>query len=114
MMLLALGANIGGRRARGFVTAAAEDVGDGAGELASRSLPISDASATDPRPIWQRRRKCRRVTSPAYFWGGVIARPKPLVALPARCHNPLLRPGSRVNRQFDTPVHAPASARGTP
>src|SRR5690242_5541741 len=68
MMLLARGANIGGFSARGLVTAAAAEVGEGAVALASRSLPISDASAVAPTPIWQRRRKWRRVTSWEYLW----------------------------------------------
>src|SRR5215208_3793490 len=67
MMLLALGANIGGFSARGLVTAAVELV-DGPPALASRFLPISEARAVAPRPIWQRRRKCRRVTSSEYLW----------------------------------------------
>src|SRR5687767_6167184 len=73
MMLFAFGANIGGRTASGLVTAAVEAPGEAAAGLARRCLPVSDARAVAPRPIWQRRRKCRRVTSLEYSWWRFMA-----------------------------------------
>src|SRR5688572_10255789 len=74
MTLLALGAKWGGRGASGWVTEAASAPAPPAA-LPSAAFPASDASAIDPSPTWQRRRKWRRVTSLAYSWCRFIASP---------------------------------------
>src|SRR3954453_11386625 len=67
MTRLALGAKWAGRGARG--------PGSGAGALAKRSLARSDANATGPSPLFERRKKGRRVMSWARSWWRFIRRP---------------------------------------